>query len=174
MSNNLKMVNETSNSWYLAQVKNYRLAERNLNYQNFETFLPLQDYTIKSKTKFCKRSRPLFPGYIFVRLELDTSPWLKINNTMGVSRLICQDGVPKKVPLEIVSALISRCDHSGKMLPPLSLERGDPVTVLSGALANFIATVETIESNQRIWVLMDIMGQISRVQLSSKQLNPIK
>ena len=42
-----------------------------------------------------------------------------------------------KVPEEIVSALMSRCDSSGKLLPPESLARGDSVKILSGALANF-------------------------------------
>ena len=71
---------------------------------------------------------------------------------------------------EIVSALMSRCDSSGKLLPPESLASGDSVKILSGALANFIATVETFDSEQRIWVLMEIMGQVTRVQVALDQI----
>ena len=42
--------------------------------------------------------------------------------------------------------------------------------VVSGVLGNFVATVETIESERRIWVLMDIMGQITRVRVAPNQV----
>ena len=158
--------------WYIIQFKrnSHRIAERNLKNQGFKTFLPLQDSTGKYGSKFSTTIKPLFPGYMFVRINHDAAPWQKINNTLGVSRLICQDGVPKMVPFGIVSGLISRCDSSGKLLPPSVIKCGDAVEIQSGALANFIATVESIDSNRRIWVLMDLMGQITRVQVASEQL----
>ena len=52
-----------------------------------------------------------------------------------------------------------RCDASGELLPPKSLNEGDSVEMLTGPFANFIATVDTIDPEQRIWVLMDFMGQ---------------
>ena len=143
---------------------------RNLSQQGFKTFLPFQSCTRKSQTKFSTNIEPLFPGYMFVSIDLDKEPWHKINSTLGVSRLICQDGIPMKVPKEIVIALMSRCDSSGKLLPPRSLASGDSVKILSGALADFIATVETFETKQRIWVLMEIMGQVTRVQVGLDQI----
>ena len=159
-------------NWYLIQFKrnSHRIAERNLNQQGFRTFLPLQDFTTRRRSKFLTRIKPLFPGYMFVRIKLDATPWHKINSTLGVSRLICYNGLPTKVPTEVVSGLISRCDGFGRLLPPTEVQSGDPVEIQSGALANFIAKVETIDSNRRIWVLLDIMGQITRVQVTSKQI----
>ena len=37
-------------------------------------------------------------------------------------------------------------------------------------VSRLIATVETIDSNRRIWVLIDIMGQITRVQVASEKV----
>ncbi len=159
-------------NWYIVQFKrnSHRLAERNLNQQGFSTFLPLQDQTNKSGSKFLTKIKPLFPGYMFVCVDLDGAPWQKIKSTLGVTRLICQNNMPIKISEEIISALMSRCDRSGKLLPPVVLQRGDPVKIQSGALANFIATVESIDNNRRIWVLMDIMGQTSRVQVPSEKI----
>ena len=159
-------------NWYFIQFKrnSHIIAERNLNQQGFKTFLPLQDFTKRRGSDFLTVTKPLFPGYMFVSIRLDGALWHKINSTLGVSRLICQEGIPKRVPSEIVSALISRCDRFGKLLPHNALKRGDPVEIQSGALANFVATVENIDSNRRIWVLMDIMGQITRVQVASEQI----
>ena len=158
--------------WYLIQFKpnSHRLAMRNLKRQGFETFMPMQDITRRKASRFVSYLRPLFPGYMFVSVEPESKPWSKINSTLGVSRLICQDRIPMKVPQEIVSALMSRCDSSGLLLPPESLASGDSVKILSGALANFIATVETVDSKQRIWVLMEIMGQVTRVQVALDQI----
>ncbi|MDC3092742.1 transcriptional activator RfaH [Paracoccaceae bacterium] len=159
-------------NWYLIQLKrnSYRIAERNLSQQGFITFLPLQELTGRRGNEFLTSTKPLFPGYMFVRIKSDGVPWQKINSTLGVSRLICQDGVPKRVPTEVVSGLKSRCNRYGKLFSPTAVQRGDTVEIHSGALANFIATVDTIESNRRIWVLMDIMGQISKVQVASEQV----
>ena len=161
-----------TDSWYIVQFKrnSHRVATRNLTQQGFKTFLPLQSFTRKSKARFSTHIEPLFPGYMFVSINLNKEPWHKINSTLGVSRLICHDGIPMKVPEEIVLALMSRCDSSGKLLPPESLATGDSVKILSGALANFIATVETFDNEQRIWVLMEIMGQVTRVQVTLDQI----
>ena len=161
--------------WYLIQFKrnSHQIASRNLNQQGFKTFLPLQDLTSRRGSEFLKSTKPLFPGYMFVRIKPDGAPWQKINSTLGVSRLICQDGVPKKVPTEVVSGLISRCDSLGRLLPPTAVQHGDTVEIHSGALANFIATVETIDSDHRIWILMEIMGQAARVQIASNQLKAL-
>ena len=44
------------------------------------------------------------------------------------------------------------------------------VELLTGLFANFIATVDNIDPEQRIWVLMDFMGQKTRLQVSANQL----
>ena len=162
-------------NWYFIQFKrnSHRIAERNLNLQGFKTFLPLQEFTRKRGSEFLTSTKPLFPGYMFVSIELDGAPWHKINSTLGVSRLICQNGAPKMVPSAVVTGLISRCDSFGRLLPPNALQSGDLVEIQSGALANFIATVETIDSNKRIWLLLDILGQVTRVQVASEQLRLI-
>jgi transcriptional antiterminator RfaH len=60
------------------------------------------------------------------------------------------------------------------LLPPKSLNEGDSVEMLTGPFANFIATVDTIGPEQRIWVLMDFMGQKTRIRVSADQLQLAK
>jgi len=60
------------------------------------------------------------------------------------------------------------------LLPPKSLNEGDSVEMLTGPFANFIATVDRIDPEQRIWVLMDFMGQKTRMQVSADQLQLAK
>ena len=52
------------------------------------------------------------------------------------------------------------------------MQKGDKVEILKGPFANFIATVEEYESEQRIWVLMDLMGRKAKIQTPSDALHP--
>ena len=164
------------NHWYLIQFKpnSNRLAERNLYRQGFETFLPMQKITRRKAFHFVSDLKPLFPGYMFVSVNADLAPWRTINSTIGVSKLVSFEGKPKQLPLLLISGLMLRCDASGTLLPPKSLNEGDSVEMLTGPFANFIATVDTIDPEQRIWVLMDFMGQKTRLQVTTDQMQLAK
>ena len=160
------------NQWYLLQLKpnSHRIAERNLNRQGFKTFLPMQEVTRRKASHFVNDLKPLFPGYMFVSFDTEIDAWRKINSTMGVSRLVSFGSEPKALPTQLVSGLIMRCDENGKLLPPNTLCEGDSVELLTGPFAKFVATVDSIDPEQRIWVIMDYMGQKTRIQIASDQL----
>ena len=164
------------NYWYLIQFKpnSHRLAERNLHRQGFETFLPIQKITRRKASRFVSDLKPLFPRYMFVSVNAGLAPWRTINSTIGVSKLVSFEGKPKPFSLQLISGLMLRCDASGTLLPPKSLNEGDSVEMLSGPFANFIATVDTIDPEERIWVLLDFMGQKTRMQVSTDQLQLAK
>ena len=160
------------NHWYLTQFKpnSHRLAERNLNRQGFETLLPMQEITRRKASRFVSDLKPLFPGYMFIKVTTEIAPWRKINSTIGVSRIVRFEGKPKPLPLELVSALMLRCNASGEPLSAKCLRKGDSVEVFTGPFASFIATVDTIDPEQRIWILLDLMGQKTRMQVKAEQL----
>ena len=161
-----------SKEWFILQFKSnsQRLAAKNLNRQGFETFLPLHDNTSRRLSRFINTSKPLFPGYMFIRFDRAESEWQKINNTYGVSRLITFNSILKSIPTIFVDHLMKRYDLSGKLIPIKKLKKGDQVTVLKGPFADFIATVEKYEADQRIWILMDLMGGKTKIQTPSDNL----
>ena len=162
-------------TWFLAQLKpnSARIAERNIARQGFTTFLPLAEETHQRRGKFSTTLRPLFPGYIFVAFDACGGLWRKINATLGVTRLVSFGTAPAPVPLGLVSQLMLRCDAQGKLLPPKLLEPGDRVAITRGPFANFVAEVEQIAPDRRIWVLMEIMGSQTRVALRAEQLRAV-
>ena len=164
------------NHWYLIQFKpnSHRLAERNLHRQGFETFLPMQNITSRKASRFVSDLKPLFPGYMFVSLKTELAPWRTINSTIGVSRLVSFEGKPKPIPLQLISGIMLRCYASGALLPLKNLREGDMVEMLEGPFANFIATVDATDAEQRVWLLMDFMAQEARIQVSSDKLQLAK
>ena len=161
-----------SKEWFILQFKpnSHHQATKNLNRQGFETFLPLHDTTSRKMSRFITTNQPLFPGYMFITFDRAESKWHKINNTYGVSRLVSFNANLKAIPTTFIDNLMMRYDLSGKLLPIKKLKKGDQVKVLTGPFANFIATVETYETDQRIWILMDLMGRKTKIQTSSDTL----
>ncbi|TMV10346.1 transcriptional activator RfaH [Ruegeria sediminis] len=162
-------------SWHLAQLKpnSVRIADRNLRRQGFRTFLPKEDVTRPVKGKFVPVERLVFPGYIFVAFNKRLVDWRAINSTNGVTRLVSFGPEPATVPLYIVSQLMLRCDTAGKLLPPRLLKPGDRVRLTSGSFADFVAEIERIAPDRRVWVLLDIMGTQTRVATPPEQLRAI-
>jgi transcriptional antiterminator RfaH len=158
--------------WFVLQFKpnSHNQAEKNLNRQGFETFLPLQDSTSRKVSRFINSAQPLFPGYMFVSFKITEFEWHKINNTYGVSRLVTFNSTPKPIPTAFINNLMKRYSLSGKLLPIKKLNKGDQVKILNGPFANFIATVEKYETDQRIWILMDLMGRKTKIKSSTDTL----
>ena len=155
-----------STEWFILQFKpnSHLLAAKNLNRQGYETFLPLHDTTSRKVSRFITTAKPLFPGYMFIKFNRAENTWNKINNTYGVSRLITFNAILKPIPTTFVNNLMNRYDASGNLLPVEKLKKGDQVKIYKGPFADFVATIETYESEQRIWVLMDLMGRRTKIQ----------
>ena len=158
--------------WYLVQFKpnSHRVAERNLRRQGFETFLPLHETTLRKANRFSTQIKPLFPGYLFVRLDPERSLWRKVNSTYGVSTIVSFRDVPAPVPLEIVNALLARCDKDGMVTPLAEPRAGETVRVVEGPFAEFVATVESVDADRRIWLLLEFMGQTTRIRVNAGQV----
>ena len=154
--------------WFVLQykAKSHHKAVRNLKQQGFETFLPLTNLTLRQNSRFINATQPLFPGYMFITFDSTKSEWYKINNTYGVSRLVTFNNILKSIPNEVIEYLLERCNLSGELLPVKKYERDDKVKILKGPFANFIANVEKYETDQRIWVLMDLMSRRAKLQIS--------
>ncbi|MBY5974865.1 hypothetical protein KUV28_21095 [Ferrimonas balearica] len=162
-------------SWFLAQLKPNcaNIANKNLKRQGFQTFLPLEEETRQRNGSFVTSLRPLFPGYIFVAFDVACGFWRTVNSTYGVTRLVSFGREPAVVPSELVSQLMMRCDSNGKLQQPEHLNPGAQVTLTKGPFANFAAEVVEVTPDQRVWILVDVMGGQTPVSVSMGQLRGI-
>ncbi len=158
--------------WFLAQLKPNcaRLAVRNLVRQGFRTFLPVHQETVRRDTRFANRMQPLFPGYLFVGVDAADGGWSSINGTHGVTRLVSFGRNPVPLPDGLVDALMARCDADGLLRPDVAVKAGDQVVMTGGAFAEFVGRVEQVDADQRVWVLLDILGRATRVTVTPDNL----
>lgn len=155
--------------WYLAQLKpnGLSLALRNLARQNVTVFAPTETRTSRRAGKFITRPGPVFPGYVFVQIDRETGSFRAINGTRGVSRLVALGSEPSIVPSAVMSALFSRYGGDAEEAPTTDLQPGQLVDIVTGPMANFTAKIEALAPNDRVIVLLDLMGRMSRVTLNT-------
>lgn len=162
-----------TNKWYVAQIKpnGFVQAVANLRRQGFLTFMPMQKVTVRHARKLRDVLRPVFPGYLFIEFGADRADWRKINSTLGVVRLVgFEKSSPSPVPDDLISGLQARCNDEQCLRPENDLAVGEKVKMVAGAFAGFIAEIERLNDNERVSVLMDLMGQNMRVELRKEQL----
>ena len=173
---------ETMNNlrWYIVQFKPNaaQIAVRNLENQSFGTFLPLQEITKRKGKIFRRQIHPLFPGYLFVQIDPDQGSWRQVNSTRGVAHLVHFGDRLSAVPNEIVEALMVRCDEQSILrqtseTQSSKLRAGDQVQVTQGPFSGFIATISNTKPNNRINILIEIMGRATKVAVNAGALNPI-
>ena len=87
-----------------------------------------------------------------------------------MARIVSLSGPPTPVPSEIVNEFISRCDGDGILHSTQGLDVGQDVQVLREPFAKFVAKVEEISPDQRVWILIDLLGQSSRISVAKDSI----
>ena len=162
-------------NWYLLQTKPsaHFTACEHLRRQGFEVFLPVIIKTTKTKGKFLDNKVPLFPGYLFMGTSMECIPWKSVNGTRGISKAVTLDGIYRPLSLYIIEGLQSRCDEHGVLRRLNDVVAADRVKIERGPFAEFICTVDQIKDDRRTWVLMDILQQQIRAEVSLDDVSKI-
>lgn len=155
--------------WFVAQTHSHAEARAiaNLERQGFSTYLPRYLKRRRHARKVELVPAPLFPRYVFVTIDMERQRWLSIQSTLGITRLVCDGRMPLAVPAGIVEGLMSRHDADGfvRLLAPRGLKPGDRVRVVGGAFEACLGLFEQMSDEQRITILLDLMGRKVRVTL---------
>ena len=157
--------------WYIVQIKpkSYHTATQNLERQGFETFLPKMKITQKKENKFLFKSGYVFPGYMFVCFDPDIISWTKINSTYGVSKILSFNNKPSEISSDLIQDLKIRYEINSNPTQKETLKPGDSIKFFSGPFADVIAKVESVDENNRIWVLLEAMGGYRKLKLQKNQ-----
>ncbi|TCP58759.1 transcriptional antiterminator RfaH [Rhodovulum bhavnagarense] len=163
-----------STDWHLLMCRpnQNHIAERSLTRLGFDVFMPRHEVERRWRGRVRTEIRPVFAGYLFLATTPDWPNWHKARSAPGVCRLIgtAQAG-PACVPPQIIAGLMSRCDDDGLLRPAIdALSVGDKVRVISGPFRDFVTSVEQIDPDRRIHVLLDLLGRPTRAQLDPEMV----
>jgi len=142
-----------------------RTALTNIKRQNFSAYCPMIERTRKHARKVEKVRRPLFPSYVFVRLDEQKFQWRPLLSTIGVQSVIRFNDRLGFMPEGFVEELqdFEKKDKLRAMTAPKFMA-GMKVKMLDGPFQNLIAKVLSLPEKDRVWLLLDIMGRKVRIQ----------
>jgi transcriptional antiterminator RfaH len=142
----------------------------NLRRQSYTTCFPAVRRQVRHARRTSWKNQALFPGYVFVQLDLTRDRWYPINSTQGVCRLVSFGSRPAFLPQGLVENLVEATDEAGTIRLADSLARGDKVRVLSGAFADWIGHVAALPDRDRATILLDMLSRKVPVTFERTQL----
>ena len=155
--------------WFVArtQPNAENKASFHLTRQGFEVYLPRYLRRVSHARKVTWQPRPLFPAYLFVAMSGREQRWRAINSTIGVAHLICDERGPLPVPSGVVETIREQEDERGLMLTgrKVPFKKGAPVKVMSGAFADHIGQFEDATDDERVTILLDLLGRKVRARV---------
>jgi transcription elongation factor/antiterminator RfaH len=162
--------------WYVVHTQPNReaIAQRHLANQGFQPFLPQFVKTTSHARKLHKSIAPLFPRYLFVRLDLNRDRWHSVNGTIGVSSLIMTGERPSPVKHGVVETLIASTAPDGdlRFMQPLCV--GERVRLVAGPFAEQLGVLKHFDASGRVRVLLEIMGSQIPVNLPRGDVRPME
>ena len=103
---------------------------------------------------------------MFIALDLHRDRWRSVNGTFGVDRLLMRAGEPEPVPYGLVEQLSEAAAADGVVRCGPALKQGQNIRVTAGPFAELMGTLDQLDDQGRVRVLLDILGGKIRVVLS--------
>jgi len=156
-------------SWYVLHSKPNResFLFSQLQHRDIETFYPR--LRVEPVNPRSRKVRSFFPGYLFVRVDLDEVSLSSLTYVPGAHNVVSFDYEPAIVPDEVISTIkenVAQINQDPKKYQK-ALKHGDPVIIKGGPFEGYQAIFDTaLKGSDRVRLLIKLLhGQQIRVQV---------
>lgn len=153
--------------WYLIQCKggeSFRAAEH-LDNQGYQVFHPVLQVQKKRRGKLCWIDEPLFPYYLFIRLDRLASNWRPIRSTRGVLRLVGFGDEPLPVDDGLVDTLRDSAGGVASQEANVYFRAGEIVEITEGPFRALQAVFASQKGEERAIVLLNMLHSQQRLEV---------
>jgi transcription elongation factor/antiterminator RfaH len=161
--------------WFVIHTKpkgEYRV-KNHFEGMEIETLLPLYENFRYSHGKMSRVISPLFPNYLFAKLDLERH-YHKVKWTRGVGKILGVGNEPAPISEVVIQMIKERMgdDDTVKLLE--DLQEGDLVQITSGPLKDFVGVFQKgLSSQKRVKILLNLIGVEVPVQISRLQIKKV-
>lgn len=136
-----------------------------------EVVVPMEAI-LETKKKIVQRS--LYPGYVFIQVDLDTQLWHMIQSLPRVGRFIGESKKPTPLNEADVTKILEKVRNPGAPKPKISFEQGEVVRIVDGPFVNFTGTVEEYDlEHKKLKLNVSIFGRNTPVEILYSQVEKI-
>jgi len=161
--------------WYAAytQPRMELWARTNLWERGFEVYLPRYRRDRRHARKIELVAYPLFPRYLFVHADAAMQPLRAIASARGVIDLVRMGSEPSSVGNDVIEAIRQREQADGFIrLARPSFEPGATVQVRSGPMADLVGVFASGSDEERVLILLSLLGRQVKVMVKASDLAP--
>jgi len=159
--------------WYAAYTRpnhEKKVAEQ-LDLRNIEQLLPLYSSMRQWKDRRVRLMRPLFPGYVFVRISLQKR--LQVLEVPGIASLVGFGSRPVCMSEEDIRFLRCCMTHEGKVEPYPYPAVGSRVRVKGGPLTGLKGVVVRLKNRAGLVVSFDLIQRSATVEADQIDVEPL-
>jgi transcription antitermination factor NusG len=158
--------------WYAVYTcaKHEKRVAAELQARDVEHFLPLYSSMRRWKDRRVQLELPLFPGYVFVRLELRDR--LRVLQIPSVSRLVGFNGQAAALPDEEMEILRSRLCQILRAKPHPFLTVGRHVRITGGPFAGLEGVLRRKRNSLRVVVSLSLIQRSMVVDVDLADVAP--
>jgi len=144
-------------SWYLIHCKPREDARalEHLERQRFECYRPARQVERLRGGRRYTAKEPLFPRYLFIRLDCVNDNWYPIRSTRGVHQIVRFNADPLPVRDEIIEGIRTRLAIRPVKDP--YLQPGERVRITEGAFSQLEAIFLANDGTERVVLLLNIL-----------------
>jgi transcriptional antiterminator NusG len=162
-------------SWVIARVPvgQERIAVEELKAKNIAVWCPMasEKRPPKRGRPAVSVERPLFTGYVFLRLPDCAEAWVGAGIAGRVSGYLGVDGVPMKIPANKINELMIKAKSPEVAALVPRVRAGMEAIVRDGPFASFNARIKRVmRGHGRAEVEVSIFGRVVPVELELDQL----
>jgi len=168
----MMLPDELVRSWYVLHTRSRfeSVVNDGLLKKSLQVFLP--KILIKSKRRDREKMIrvPLFPGYLFVKTDLNPSEHIEIVKTIGAVRLIGNRDRPVPVADETIESLQIMISTDLPISTGSRLKKDDLVIVIHGPFAGVTGTFIRYRGRDRVIVHVEALGQFAAVEVDETDI----
>jgi len=105
-------------------------------------------------------ARPLFPRYLFVRMDLSRDRWRSVQSTFGVQSLVWVGERPGAISQDLITELRARENAAGYVeVESKPFNKGEKIRILDGIFEDSVGTFQRNADKYRVAVLLQLLGR---------------
>jgi transcription antitermination factor NusG len=161
-------------NWYAIYCKSRheKVVAEELWKREMEVFLPLRKVVSKWKDRLKEIDFPLFPGYLFVNVELRERR-IDILKVPSVVRIVGFQNTPEPIPHEQIVAVRTLVFSQLPYDPFPELVTGDKVLVKRGPLRGLIGHLVEKKSRYRFVITVDLIQQAVSCEIDAADVEKV-
>lgn len=172
------MKNIVMQHWYALHTKAYaeQRAASELHRHGIETYVPEVSHKADKPNSHPGKRIAFFPGYLFMNVDLNATNASKWRWASGVRHIVSHGETPVVIPSEIIGFIrrqLAEREAAEAAVRPQRFKKGDFVRIADGPFGDMLGVFEgQVSASERVTVLMDFLGRISRVRVGLDSLEP--